>query len=134
MKTSTNWVRAGSVFFLSLVVSLGAAHQKQNQEEPVLMRAEGGATYLVEPGETLGAAMGRVEKAVSPSATARPAPPAARQAAPPPENGNCVPDPMENKPEGSVGCKCYEVTECKGGEASQCKRHCKKDLCMCCSI
>ena len=131
MKTRANWVRAGSVFFLSLVVSLGAAHQKRSQEEPVLMRAENGKTYPVKPGETLGAAMGRLEMAASPGAATRPASPAAQ---PPPENGNCVPDPMQHKPEGSVGCKCYEVTECKGGEASQCKRHCKKDLCMCCSI
>lgn len=131
----TKWVRAGSVFFLLLVVSLGAAQQpgadkSRGEEGPILMRAEDGKTYLVKPEETLGAAMRRREVAAASSTTHH----AALQAAPPPENGNCVPDSMEHKPEGSVGCKCYEVTECKGGEATQCKRHCKKDQCMCCSI
>lgn len=50
------------------------------------------------------------------------------------EQGACVPDPMEGKPEGAVGCKCYEITHCKGNESHQCKRHCRKDLCQCCDI
>jgi hypothetical protein len=107
-----------------LLLSLGAvagprSEKPKEAEAPVLMVADDGKAYRVGPGETLGAAMRR-ESPVLQQTTG--------------ENGNCVPEPMENKPEGSVGCKCYEVTECKGGEATQCKRHCKKDLCMCCSV
>ena len=50
------------------------------------------------------------------------------------EQGTCVPEPMENKPKDAVSCKCYEVTQYKGNESHQCKRHCRKDLCQCCDI
>jgi hypothetical protein len=85
---------------------------------PVTMTAEDGKAYLVEPGETLATAMGHPKEV-------------ARQEE---ESGACVPEPMESKPEGAVSCRCYEVTSCKGNEARECKRHCRKDLCQCCDI
>ena len=50
------------------------------------------------------------------------------------EKGVCIQDELVHKPEGSVACKCYEHTECNGTESHECKRHCRKDLCKCCSI
>lgn len=84
-------------------------------EAPLPMVADDGKTYSVSPGETLADAM-------------------VRAAAQEEEKGHCVPEPMEKKPPGSVGCACYEITHCEGGESRQCKRHCRKDLCECCSI
>lgn len=84
-------------------------------ELPIPMVAENGKTYSVSPGETLADAM-------------------VRAAAQEEEKGHCVPEPMKKKPPGSVGCACYELTHCEGGESRQCKRHCRKDLCECCSI
>jgi hypothetical protein len=86
---------------------------------PAPMTAEDGTTYLVEPEETLGSAM---EKG------------AVHSVAPQEEAGACVPEPMEDKPAGAIGCHCYEITECKGNEARECKRHCRKDLCQCCDL
>jgi len=88
---------------------------------PVPMIADDGAMYLVEPEESLGAAMGRSSRHPSHRAQSD-------------EQGACVPEPMEDKPEDAVACRCYEVTECKGNESHQCKRHCRKDLCQCCDI
>lgn len=86
---------------------------------PAPMTAEDGRTYLVEPEETLGSAMAKGVVHAS---------------APEEESGACVPEPMNDKPEGAVACRCYEITECKGNEARECKRHCRKDLCQCCDI
>ncbi len=94
----------------------------EEPKRPVPMIADDGAAYLVEPEESLGSAMTRGPLHTS------------HQAQSDGEQGACVPDPMEDKPEGSVACRCYEVTECKGNESNQCKRHCRKDLCQCCDI
>lgn len=102
--------------FSGPLVSLDPAEQSDHC--PAHMRADDGKTYLVEPGETLAAAMARQEMA-------------ARQEE---ESGSCVPEPMESKPAGAVSCRCYEVTKCKGNESRECKRHCRKDLCQCCDI
>ncbi len=90
--------------------------------KPVPMIADDGAAYLVEPGESLGSAMKRSKIHSSHAAQSEA------------EQGACVPEPMEDKPENAVACRCYEVTECKGNESHQCKRHCRKDLCQCCDI
>jgi hypothetical protein len=86
------------------------------------MVADDGKTYLVEPQESLGSAMSRGPVL------------ATRAAQTEGEQGSCVPEPLEKKPENSVACKCYEVTKCKGNESHECKRHCRKDLCHCCDI
>lgn len=99
-----------------VVAVLAAGSFEPVGDEPVPMMAEDGKTYLVEPDETLG-------KSISRAAT--------RQEQ---EEGHCVPEPLEKKPPGSVACRCYEVTECKGNESHVCKRHCRKDLCECCAI
>jgi hypothetical protein len=96
--------------FSGPLVSFDAA--ESGDHCPARMTAEDGKAYLVEPGETLAAAMGRQEE----------------------ESGSCVPEPMESKPAGAVSCRCYEVTKCKGNEARECKRHCRKDLCQCCDV
>jgi hypothetical protein len=90
--------------------------------QSVPMIAENGRAYLVEPGERLGSAMSRGAIFV----------PHATQAEG--EQGACVPEPMEEKPKDAVGCRCYEVTHCKGNESHECRRHCRKDLCQCCDI
>jgi hypothetical protein len=94
----------------------------QDRARPVPMIAEDGTAYLVEPAESLGSAMRRGAIFVPHAAQAEG------------ERGACVPEPMEEKPENAVGCRCYEVTECKGNESHECKRHCRKDLCQCCDI
>ena len=99
-------------------VTLGPEEPKP----PVPMIADDGALYLVEPEESLGSAMGRAARQTSHPAQSEG------------EQGACVPEPMEDKPADSVACRCYEVTECKGNESHQCKRHCRKDLCQCCDI
>lgn len=50
------------------------------------------------------------------------------------EESVCVPENLEERPEGSVACRCYEYTQCKGGESPKCERHCKKDKCRCCQV
>jgi hypothetical protein len=104
-----------------LLLSAGFGHHGGARDEPgsVPMTAEDGRTYLVEPEETLGSAM---EKG------------AVYASAPQEETAACVPEPMKDKPEGAVACRCYEITECKGNEARECKRHCRKDLCQCCDL
>jgi hypothetical protein len=107
-------------FLLAGLGPLGSIELDDHRHRaPVPMMAEDGRTYLVEPGETLGAAM--IAKALQATAPAE-------------EQGACVPEPMETKPEGAVSCRCYEITECKGNEARECKRHCKKELCQCCDV
>jgi hypothetical protein len=91
-------------------------------KRPVPMVAEDGKTYLVEPEESLGSAMNRGPIHATHAAQSEP------------EQGACVPEPMEDKPADSVACRCYEVTQCKGNESHECKRHCRKDLCQCCDI
>ena len=93
-----------------------------DRKQPVPMIADDGAMYLVEPEESLGSAMSR---------GAHPSSHAAQSDG---EQGACVPEPMQDKPKDAVACKCYEVTECKGNESHECKRHCRKDLCQCCDI
>lgn len=94
----------------------------EERSRAVPMVADDGNTYLVEPEESLGSAMSRgpVRKSHMTQSDG--------------EQGACVPEPMEEKPAGSVACKCYEVTHCKGNESHECKRHCRKDLCQCCDI
>jgi hypothetical protein len=94
---------------------------REEDRSPVPMEAEDGATYLVEPDESLGTAMCREKKHASRAPQSE-------------EQGACVPEPMEDKPAGAVSCRCYEQTHCKGNESHQCKRHCRKDLCQCCDI
>jgi hypothetical protein len=94
----------------------------KESERPVPMIAEDGNSYLVEPEESLGSAMSRGSLHTSHMAQSDG------------EQGACVPEPMEDKPADSVACRCYEVTECKGNESHECKRHCRKDLCQCCDI
>ncbi|HSF14296.1 MAG TPA: hypothetical protein VLK65_01945 [Vicinamibacteria bacterium] len=102
---------------LGLVVAALAADSIESaRQSPAFMTAEDGQRYLVDPHETLG-------EAVTRGATAQDH-----------EEGHCVPETLEKKPPGSVACTCYEVTECKGNESRQCKRHCRKDLCECCAI
>jgi hypothetical protein len=98
--------------------------------QPTVMVAEDGTAYLVEPWETLGEAIQR--KAVF----HRPRCEAARvqEVVPAQEQGPCVPADLKNKPKDAVSCKCYEETECNGTESHRCERHCRKDLCNCCSI
>jgi hypothetical protein len=106
-----------------LILGVGAlVETRRHTEAAIPMTAENGATYLVEPGETLGSAMKR-----DPVFAATPVQSEAEQ-------GSCVPEPMEEKPEGAVACRCYEHTHCEGNESHQCKRHCRKDLCQCCDI
>jgi hypothetical protein len=100
----------------------GITLDSEERERAVPMPADDGAAYLVEPTESLGSAMSR--GALHPSHAAQSEE----------ERGACVPEPMEDKPEGAVSCRCYEVTECKGNESHQCKRHCRKDLCQCCDL
>jgi len=113
----------------AIAVLLGAlgplvavTHDPEESGRPVPMIADDGNAYLVEPEESLGSAMNRGPVHI---------PHAAQSDG---EQGACVPEPMEEKPEGSVACRCYEVTECKGNESHECKRHCRKDLCQCCDI
>ncbi len=94
----------------------------EDPEDPVSMIADDGAAYLVEPGESLGSAMTRGASHASHAVQAEG------------EDSACVPEPMEDKPKDAVACRCYEVTECKGNESHQCKRHCRKDLCQCCDL
>ncbi len=101
----------------------GAQTGKEKGGDAIIMIAEeDSCAYVVEPGETLGAAM------------AQAAPLQNAQSAAEEEKGVCVQDELVHKPEGSVACKCYEHTECNGTESHTCKRHCRKDLCKCCSI
>jgi hypothetical protein len=101
------------------VVPPAPASSPEPPVTPVLMTADDGKSYLVEPSETLASAMHK--GALHQSQTGE-------------EQGACVPEPLENKPEGAVACKCYELTKCEGTESRQCKRHCRKDLCQCCDI
>ncbi len=104
-------------------VSVGDSQPTPENSEPVPMVAAADAkTYSVAPGKTLGQAMERQEPLVTKRVSIRE------------EKGNCVRDDLIKKPEGAEDCKCYEHTECKGNESRACKRHCRKDLCMCCSI
>jgi hypothetical protein len=100
----------------------GVTLEPDDAHGPVPMVADDGKTYLVGPEESLGSAMSRNagRKARASQSDA--------------EQGACVPEPMEDKPAGSVACRCYEVTQCKGNESHQCKRHCRKDLCQCCDL
>lgn len=100
----------------------GIALDPDERNDSVPMLADDGAAYLVEPGESLGSAMSRTALHTSHAAQTEG------------EQGACVPEPMEDKPEGAVSCKCYEVTKCNGSESHQCRRHCRKDLCQCCDI
>ena len=100
----------------------GITLDPDEREQPVPMLAEDGAAYLVEPHESLGSAMSRGALHTSHAAQSEG------------EQGACVPELMEDKPEDAVACRCYEVTECKGNESHECKRHCRKDLCQCCDI
>ena len=98
----------------------GAQTDKDKGGDAIIMIAEhDSCAYVVEPGENLGEAMAKV---------------AVVQNAPEEEKGVCVQEELVHKPEVSVACKCYEHTECNGTESRECKRHCKKDLCKCCSI
>ena len=98
------------------------SREPERTNAPVPMVADDGKTYLVEPAENLASAMRRGPMRSTPAAQSQG------------EQGTCVPEPMEKKPADSVGCRCYEVTECKGNESHECKRHCRKDLCQCCDI
>jgi hypothetical protein len=100
----------------------GVTLESEDPQRPVSMIADDGAPYLVEPGESLGSAMTRGARHPSHAAQVED------------EATACVPEPMEDKPKDAVACRCYEVTECKGNESHQCKRHCRKDLCQCCDI
>jgi hypothetical protein len=104
---------------LLVFACFGLFDARQDDARSTPMTAEDGRTYLVEPEETLGSAM---EKEI------------VRASTPQEEAGACVPEPMNDKPEGAVACRCYEITECKGNEARECKRHCRKDLCQCCDL
>jgi hypothetical protein len=104
---------------LVLFTGSGLFDEKRDQSTSIPMNAGDGRTYLVEPEETLGSAM---EKG------------AVYTSSPQEETGACVPEPKTDKPAGAVGCRCYEITECKGNEARECKRHCRKDLCQCCDL
>jgi hypothetical protein len=99
--------------------------------EPVVMVAENGNAYLVAPWETLGEAMYRKAVVDAPRCEGPAKRPTFSQAE---EQGPCVPEDLKNKPKDAVACKCYEETECNGTESHQCERHCRKDLCNCCSI
>jgi len=93
---------------------------KEKGDDAVIMIAEeDNSTYRVEPGENLGDAMAKA---------------ALVQSSQEEEKGVCVQEELVHKPEGAVACKCYEQTQCKGEESYTCKRHCRKDLCKCCSI
>lgn len=104
---------------VALVVGALAATSIEPAREraPVRMRAEDGRSYLVQPQEALGDAVARGAVVQEEE-----------------EKGNCVPEPLEDKPPGSVSCKCYEETQCRGSESRQCKRYCRKDHCYCCGI
>ena len=101
---------------------VGVSLDNKDREQAVPMIAEDGAAYLVEPDESLGSAMSRGARHTSHAAQSAD------------EQGACVPEPMQDKPKDAVSCKCYEVTECKGNESHECKRHCRKNLCQCCDI
>ena len=104
----------------------GAQTGKEKGGDTIIMIAEeDSCAYVVDPGETLGEAMAKK----APVQSAQNAQSAAEE-----EKGVCVQEELVHKPEGSVACKCYEHTECNGTESRACKRHCKKDLCKCCSI
>jgi len=111
-----------AVLLAGLGPLVGVSLDNEDREKAVPMIAEDGAAYLVEPEESLGSAMSRGAGHMSHAAQSEG------------EQGACVPEPMEDKPQDAVSCKCYEVTECKGNESHQCKRHCRKDLCRCCDI
>ena len=107
------WLCAGA--------ALAAQDEDRCHKGVTMIAEEDGKSYLVEPGETLENAMARASQS--------------EETAQQEEKGNCVPDNLEHKPEDTVACKCYEYTECKGtSESRACKRHCRKDLCKCCSI
>ena len=114
-----------AVLLAGLGPLVGVTPVPEEPKRPVPMVADDGAAYLVEPEESLGSAMSR---------GAHHALPGGHMAQSAGEQGACVPEPMEDKPEDAVACRCYEVTECKGNESHQCKRHCRKDLCQCCDI
>ncbi len=111
-----------AVLLAGLGPLVGVTLGPEDSTRPVPMIADDGAPYLVEHDESLGSAMSRGATHSSHAAQSEG------------EQGACVPEPMEDKPEDAVSCKCYEVTECKGNESNQCKRHCRKDLCQCCDI
>ena len=104
---------------------VGVTLDPEDSTRPVPMIADDGNAYLVEHDESLGSAMSRGSHHTFPRG---------HMAQSDGEQGACVPEPMEDKPKDAVSCKCYEVTECKGNESHQCKRHCRKDLCQCCDI
>ena len=111
-----------AVLLAGLGPLVGVTLEPEDSKRPVPMIADDGAAYLVEPDESLGSAMSRGARHTSHMAQSAD------------EQGACVPEPMQDKPKDAVSCKCYEVTECKGNESHECKRHCRKDLCQCCDI
>jgi hypothetical protein len=112
-----------AVLLAGLGPLVGVIPDAEDPKRPVPMLADDGAAYLVEPDESLGTAM-RSRHALHTFHAAQSED----------EQGACVPEPMEDKPTDAVSCRCYEVTECKGNESHECKRHCRKDLCRCCDI
>ncbi len=114
-----------AVLLAGLGPLVGVTLDREDSKRPVPMTADDGNAYLVEHDESLGAALSRGSRHTFPRG---------HMAQSDGEQGACVPEPMEDKPQDAVSCKCYEVTECKGNESHQCKRHCRKDLCQCCDI
>ena len=110
------WILA---LFGTALLSGAQTGKEKGGDAFIMIAEEDSSAYVVEPGETLGEAMAK--KALVQSAAEE-------------EKGVCVQEELVHKPEGSVACKCYEHTECKGTESRECKRHCRKDLCKCCSI
>ena len=107
-----------ALFFVAFEgTALAQSDQDESSDAILMIAEEDNCTYAVEPGETLGDAMARGT---------------IEQSAHQEETGNCVRDDRVHKPEGAVGCKCYEHTECNGNESHTCKRHCRRDLCECC--